>query len=319
MNRRCTSVVTNSNDGQSTSDNKGHPANIHPAFGLVADSLYLRLVDARMKKFFRFFISKQFLLNLAAVVVVWILLIWIVFSYIKSYTNFVNKGVVVPSFYKIHMEDLDVFVSDKGLEYEIQDSVYLDDWPKGTVCWQYPRPTDSTGTKVKPGRKILLSVVPLNPKMISVPKVVDMSKRMAETTLNALGIKTKISYQPAVEGVGFVMKQLYEGKPIKPGTFLPKGARIELVVSQGKTGETTLMPNLIGLTISQARERLMNLPISLAPQCDDCQNEKDIERAIIISQVPEGGENAVVSAGTTVTVWASVTGRPQPSSGTGNN
>jgi len=144
-----------------------------------------------MKKFFRFFISKQFLINLGGIILAWILLIWIVFAGIKSHTNW-GEDIDVPSFYKIHMDDLDEFVSAKKISYEIQDSVYLDDWPKGTVCWQYPEPTDSSGMKVKEGRTIVLSVVPLMPKMIAMPQVKEMSKRMAETTLSSLGIKAPV-------------------------------------------------------------------------------------------------------------------------------
>ena len=258
-----------------------------------------------MKKFFRFFISRQFLLNILAIVIVWIVLIWVVFYSIKAHTGY-GESVEVPSFYKIHIDDLDEFVRDKNLNYEIQDSVYLDDWPKGTVCWQYPRPTDSTGMSVKNGRTIFLSVVPLHPKMITMPKVVDMSKRMAETSLSALGLKTKITYKPAVEGTDFVLQQLYKGNPIKPGTTLPKGSRIELIVAQGQTGEITSLPNLIGMTISEANERLQSLTVAThLAECTGCVTEADYENAVIVNQNPSGGESVNVAAGTTVTIWAS--------------
>ncbi len=256
-----------------------------------------------MKKFFRFFISKQFLINVAAILIVWAIIIYSEMAYLKSHTNFGEK-IEVPVFYKIHMDDLDEFVGDKNIKYTIQDSVYMDGWPKGTVCWQYPRPTDSSGMSVKSGREILLSVVPMNPQMIKMPDVVDLSKRMAESSLDALGIRTKISYAPATEGKGFVLKQLYNGSPINAGTAIPKGARVELVVSQGVTGETSSLPKLIGLTISEARERLTNLTLSLYPDCQTCQTEEDFLNAVISDQNPKGGEGVNVSAGTTVTVWA---------------
>jgi beta-lactam-binding protein with PASTA domain len=158
---------------------------------------------------------------------------------------------------------------------------------------------------VKEGRTIVLSVVPLKPKMIAMPKVVDMSKRMAETTLNSMGIRTKVSYKPAVEGPGFVLDQLYDGRPIPAGTRIPKGSRIELVVSQGKTGEASALPNLVGLTISEARERLLNLPLSLYVEWDESiVTEEDHLNAVITAQTPNGGENVSVQAGTTITIWA---------------
>lgn len=256
-----------------------------------------------MKKFFRFLISRRYLKHILFILLVWALIIFVESWYLKSHTNF-GEAIDVPSFYKVHADDLDQFISGKGISYEIKDSVYLDDWPKGTVCWQYPRPTDSTGMRVKPGRKIQLSIVPSSPKMVSVPKVVDMSKRMAQTTLEALGFRTTVSFKPAPEGKDFVLAQLYEGKPIVAGVQIPKGSRIELVVAKGNTGETSPLPNLIGLTISQARERLATLTLALHPECEGCLTESDFNNAVITNQNPAGGEGVNVSAGATITVWA---------------
>ncbi|WP_070138030.1 PASTA domain-containing protein [Crocinitomix algicola] len=256
-----------------------------------------------MKKFFQFFISKQFLYNLIAIAIVWAVIIFAEMAYLKSSTNFGEK-IEVPTFYKIHMDDLDEFISGKNITYTIQDSVYMDDWPKGTVCWQYPKPTDSSGMSVKSGREILLSVVPINPQMIKMPKVTDMSQRMAESSLEAIGLRTKVSYQPASEGKGFVLKQTFKGKEIKPGTALPKGSRIELVVAQGSNGAATSLPNLVGLTISQAKERLSNLTLSLYTDCMTCETETDFANAVITEQNPRGGEGVSIAAGSTITVWA---------------
>ncbi|MCB9225279.1 MAG: PASTA domain-containing protein [Crocinitomicaceae bacterium] len=260
-----------------------------------------------MKKFLKFFISRQFLLNLAAIVLFWIIVIQVEKFYLKSTTDW-GTNIEVPSFYKIHIDDLDEFVKDKDLKYEIVDSVYMDDWPKGTVCWQYPRPTDSSGMGIKSGRTIELSVVPLQPKMVCIPKVIHMSKRMGETTLNALGIKTKVSYQPHPDGPGFIMDQLYNGKHIDSGTYIPKGSRMELVVSKGKTGEATPLPSVVGLTIKEARERFSSLALTIAPQCENCNTEEDLMNAVITRQSPAGGENVNVASGTTVTLWATLGG-----------
>lgn len=258
-----------------------------------------------MKKFFRFFISKQFLLNLAGIIVAWVILIWVVFASLKSHTNW-NEEVAVPSFYGVHMDDLDLIVRDSEIDYEIQDSVYLEGWPKGTVCWQHPRPTDSTGMFVKEGRTILLSVVPLKPPMVAVPDLAgNMSKRMAETTLSSYGLKTKITYAPSPDGKGQVMEQKCNGRSIPAGTKVPKGTRIELVVSKGSSGEATALPNLVGLTIFEAQQRLLTLTVSPYFELDESVvTEEDRMKAIITNQSPAGGDNVTVAAGTTVTLWA---------------
>ena len=201
------------------------------------------------------------------------------------------------------MDDLDEFVKDKNLNYKIVDSVYLDDWPKGTVCWQYPRPTDSSGMGIKENRVIELSVVPMSPTMVCIPKLVSRSKRMGETILESLGIKTKISYKPHPYGPGDILEALYNGHPIDSGTFIPKGSRIELVVSKGNSGEATPLPNVVGLTIKEAKDRFATLSLSIHIEVDGVP-EDQIMNAVISRQNPGGGENVTVAAGTTVTVWA---------------
>lgn len=233
----------------------------------------------------------------------WAIIIFGTLWYLKSHTNFGEK-IEVPSLYKIHAEDLPDLMKSKGLAYEIVDSVFMDNWPKGTVCWQHPKPTDSTAEYVKSGRVIQLSVVPLRPKMIQVPNVLDKSKRMAESQLESVGLRTKISYKPSNVGPGYVMEQLIKGKPVKPNQSVPKGTLIELVVAKGNGGEVVTLPNLVGLTISDAKNRLTNLNLALHPECPSCNSEADIENAVIKTQSPIGGEGANVASGTIITVWA---------------
>lgn len=228
--------------------------------------------------------------------------------YLKSTTDH-GESIKVPSFYKIHMNDLDEFVKDKDLDYEIIDSVYLDDWPKGTVCWQYPRPTDSTGMSIKGGRTIQLSVVPESPQMVWMNCVKGKSKRMGETILDAIGIRTKVSYKPSPDGSGFIMEHNFNGRAVDTaGMFIPKGSRVELVVSKGNTGEATPLPSVVGLTIKEAKERFSSLQVTTHIECPDCVTPEDIENSVITRQSPAGGPNVQVSAGTTVTLWSSLGG-----------
>lgn len=256
-----------------------------------------------MGKLIRFIFSKKFLFNLIAIALVWLIVIFGTKFYLNKYTHF-GQQIEVPSFYKIHMDDLDQLIEGRDIRYEIVDSVYMDEWPKGTVCWQHPKPTDSTGQFVKAGRVIQLSVVPSQPKLIKVPNVVEKSKRMAETQLESMGLRTKVSYKPSSDGKDHVLEQKVNGKPWHDGVKVIKGTVIELVVSKGSSGEVTALPNLVGLTIFEARERLSNLSLSLHPECSNCATVEEIDAAVITQQTPAGGIQATVAAGTTVMVWA---------------
>lgn len=184
-----------------------------------------------MGKFVRFFGSKQFLFNAGAIALVWVIIIQLDKWYLKRTTH-LGQRIEVPSFYKVRAEDLDAFTSGKRINYKVVDSIYVDGWPKGTVCWQYPRPTASSGMGVKEGRTVELSIVPLLPEKIVLPDVRDMSKRMGEMTLSAMGMRTKVTYKAHSYASGFILDQLYKGSRLDSGTSLPKGSRIELVVSR---------------------------------------------------------------------------------------
>lgn len=256
-----------------------------------------------MKSIFSFIFSKKYLYHLIAILIVWIIVVFGTAWYLKSHTNFGEK-ISVPSLYEIHADDIPALMKSKGLAYEIIDSVYVDNWPKGTVCWQHPKPTDSTSEYVKSGRTIQLSIVPLKPKMVQVPSVLDKSKRMAESQLESLGLRTKISYKPSNVGPGYVMEQLLNGQSIKSNQSVPKGTLIELVIAKGNGGAVVTLPNLIDLTISEARIRLINLNLALHTECPSCNSDDEIELARIVSQSPIGGEGANVASGTIITVWA---------------
>ncbi|MFK8045053.1 MAG: PASTA domain-containing protein [Crocinitomicaceae bacterium] len=258
-----------------------------------------------MKSIFSFIFSKKYLYHILAIIIVWIIVIFGTLWYLKSHTNFGEK-IAVPSLYKIHADDIEELMQSKGLDYEIVDSVYIDNWPKGTVCWQHPKPTDSTSQFVKSGRIIQLSVVPLKPKMVKVPIVLDESKRMAEGHLEALGIRVKVTYKPSNVGKGYVMEQIVGGKQVKKDqeVIVPKGSLVELIVAKGNGGVMVSLPNLQGLTISQARQRLINLNLALHEECPSCNSEEEFENAVIKSQSPLGGEGANAASGSIITVWA---------------
>lgn len=256
-----------------------------------------------MKTFFRFFISKQFLINFALIVLVWVIIVWGFFAYIKSYGRF-EEQIKVPDFTGLQLDDLDEFVKNKNITYEIIDSVYLDDVPKGTVIKQSPIPTDSSGVHVKEGRKVKLSVVPLMERMVEVPDMRSKSKSMAEIMLDIIGLRAKIEFQPDEAGKDFVIDQKYEGKHLPPGTKLRKGTKITLIVSKGKGGAIEVVPNLFGMTVEEAQNKISNQALTIyVAECKTCVSAGDEKVAKIVKQSP--GSTAEISAGATITVWLS--------------
>ncbi len=258
-----------------------------------------------MKAFFRFLITRRFLLHFGGSILSVFLIFWLTSWYLNSTTNHGEENyIAVPNLYGKHMDDIDGILAEKGLQLEISDSIYDDDKAKGTVVLQKPGPTDSSSVYVKEGRTIYVTVVAKNPKMLTMPQLVSKSKRHAEGICKIIGLKVKYKYKPDPDCRDCVKEQKYKGKTIKAGQRLRKGETIELVLGQGSGGGLEPVPNLVGLTIDQANSRLGNVSLGLfVGSCEGCTNRKDSTLAIIYRQSPDGGGE--MSAGGEITVWAS--------------
>ena len=108
----------------------------------------------QLKRFLKILVINGLLIG-----VVWLAVVFGTKAYLDSYTNHGEK-FAVPNFIdqKVHVDDLDVFVEGKGITYEIVDSIYDESVLPGTVIYQTPLATDSTGMFVKEGRKVSLRI-----------------------------------------------------------------------------------------------------------------------------------------------------------------
>lgn len=116
---------------------------------------------------------------------------------------------------------------------------------------------------------------------VTVPNVVGKPVEVAQTTLKKLDLKVSVD-EIASDDVpaGEVISQT----PIA-GTNVKAKRIIHLTVSKG--GSTMLIPDLKGLTLSQAKERLDKLGLSIGAV--ENGNDPDKPSEIIISQSPEPG------------------------------
>lgn len=260
-------------------------------------------------KLVHFIKSKQFRVHFLLLITTILIIVFGTLFYLDSFTHFGEK-IPVPNFVadKVHVTDLENYVEGKQIRYEILDSVYRTDIPSGTVFYQQPGPTDSTGMYVKEGRKIKLRIA-TDYLLVEMPQLAGKSsRRFAEASLKNRGLRPAIQFTTSNEGKDQVMEQLYKGKTIVGGTKVPVGSKIILVVSKGYSLGSLSVPNLIGSTISDAKLRLSELGLSLYTICSDC-NETDNPDAIIFDQSPSAlDSNARVTDGGTVTVYAKIGG-----------
>lgn len=263
-----------------------------------------------LKKIGNLFIGKGIYLTIIIVAVVWVAIIWSSLSYFKSFTRF-GEEVSVPTLLENNIKDVSKLLAPEGLRYQIIDSIYNPNLVEGTVIYQDPLPTDSSGLKVKSNRLIKLRISKRT-RLMEVPYVVSRSQRFAEASLNARGFRTKITHVPSKEDHGSVIEQRINEKPIVRGQKAQVNTQVELLVGERSGGELTLVPDFIGLTIKEAEERItLSNSLRLFSICKDCETAADSLVARIESQNPVAIDSNLVPAGSTITVFATKNFQPE--------
>lgn len=258
-----------------------------------------------LKKIGSFFTSKQFWINLGLIILFWVVLIWALLYYLDSTTSHDTK-IEVPTLISSNYKDIDVMLEGKDLKYVILDSVYKPDLVEGTIIYQDPRPTDSTGQYVKSDRQIKLRVSKQT-RMVDVPRL-SGDLAFVEGILVSRGLRSKITFVPSAEDINAVITAKINGKEIpKGGMRVPIRSVVQLTVGKSTGGQLITVPNLSGLTIKEAEARLHNMTsLNLFITCSECITKADSLSARINSQTPIAEEGSQVPVGSTITAFATL-------------
>ena len=256
-----------------------------------------------MKKVFIYLAKKPFWVNLLAAL---LLIFLIVFLFLQSLSWFTNHGeyLKVPSVKGQNVDNAIKFLEDKGFDVVIQDSIYNDSLPKYTVIKQLPEP-DAT---VKVNRTVFLTINRATLPQIVMPKLEGLSFRFAADMLerNHLALGDTI-YRPDFMK-GSVLEQQYNGSRVTPGTKLPWGAKVTLIIGGGLQAEQMAVPDLIGLTFAEAKAVLQEKGISLAAVIP-MTTVQDTAAAFVYKQNPEKDgvdkQPNYIRPGQTMDLWLS--------------
>ena len=271
--------------------------------------LCIVLFRKRLKPYFRFLFSKLFLLNLIAALTVAGFAFWGLLVYLDNYTLH-DENIAVPNFHSLHIDDIDAFAKEHNLRYKISDSIYSENQLRGTVVKQDPiAHTEETESFVKPDRTIYLTVIRSGIEYKTMPKVIDLSKDFAISSLKINGLRYRIKpvageYRDLVYGAEF------NGNQIKQGVQVTRNSEILLLIGKGVNGDPTGVPKLYCHTIDEARLALNGYSLFLDFQCSDCLTAADSLNAKIFKQVPGAVsvENSSIREGSDITVFASIGG-----------
>ena len=230
---------------------------------------------------FKALTNKPFWVNLLVAVGI-LLVVFLLFFLSLGLLTKHGENEKVPYVVGKNVDEARKILEAKGFEVEVQDSVYMDTTAKLSVVRQSPE----SDAIVKKHRTIYLTINRAVAPLIEMPDLRGFSYLSAKLYLESLGLKMgDTSYTPDI-AKNAVKEQLFNGKKIEPGAKINMGSVISFVLGSGIGSSETNVPDLVGMTVEQARDYLSNLSINIST-INPVDGVTDTANAFVTRQSPE--------------------------------
>ena len=167
--------------------------------------------------------TKTFWGHIGLMLVTFIVFIFLVKLFLNIYTRH-GKEIELADYTNKSLKD----IQDEKVDIIVIDSIFNEDLPPLTIVNQYPEP----GMKVKPGRKVYVTVVSNSYEKVPLPDLTDVTLRAATLQLQAYGFQIgRIEQVPSIGQTVIAIKQ--NGREIPWGTLLKKGSVVDIVIGSG--------------------------------------------------------------------------------------
>ena len=178
-----------------------------------------------LKDFFSFKKNRAFWLNLIAMPIVVLAIIFGVLHWLDDYTHH-GQSIIVPNVKGLPLKQAEAEFNKKNLKAVVIDSNFVKGMPAGAVLEQKP----SSGAKVKTGRTVYLTINTAEMPRVAIPDIIDNSSyRQAEARLRALGFK--LTAPEIISGEkDWVYAVKYMEKELTNGEKIPRESVLTLVI-----------------------------------------------------------------------------------------
>jgi len=237
-------------------------------------------------------------MNIALVGVFIVLIVFLTLRWLDIYTLH-GESLQVPEIKGQTLSQLKTLLGNEDMTYEVTDSIYTEEYPRGVVVSQNPKP----GEQVKKGRTVYVTINSILPETIEVPELMGKSKRIAMPILEITGLKLRaLKYRPDETCTDCVVGLEHRGNTLKAGDKLEKGEEVTLILGQQSDVPTTV-PDLLGLSYREAAELInaYSLNVGSIVTCAGCETAKDSTNAFVVNHRP--GRNAEVNLGTFIDLY----------------
>ncbi|WP_152287982.1 PASTA domain-containing protein [Flavicella marina] len=178
----------------------------------------------------KYFISKQFFIQLVIVAVVFTIGFFSLVKYLEVTTKH-GESIEVPDLSKLAIEEVATKLSELDLRYEVIDSAsYNPNYPKKSVISQVPE----KHSLVKENRKIYLTLNPSKYGKVMIQEFYGKTKYEVIAQLKSSGFEIgRILFIPDI-GRNVVRRLKCNGKTLKEGDKLEKHSVIDVILGNGR-------------------------------------------------------------------------------------
>ncbi|MFC1490588.1 PASTA domain-containing protein, partial [Candidatus Latescibacterota bacterium] len=194
-----------------------------------------------------------------------------------------GKEVDAPRLVGRSVEEAEELLLNENFELQTDSEEYNNDFPANTISFQYP----PANTKIKPGRRIRVTVSK-GSKPILMPDLTGKPRRDAELIVDEMGFKLSSQDVHSNDYLrGIVASQYPEGNQ-----EVSENVDIILYISDGIPETDVIMPNLIELGLSAARDTLEAYGFDMSKVEIQTEEAPELLPESVIEQYPDPGTPA---------------------------
>jgi len=251
-----------------------------------------------LKKFWKETFGGFVLKNVLIAIGVIVALSWITLFCVDFYTHH-GEAEVVPDLRGSTVEEAQVILASKGLRVQVIDSVYVRGKKLGTIIEQNPSPNSN----IKTNRPIYVKINSRFVRQVTLPELSDVSYRQADAMLQSIGLSVgSVEYAPS-EYKDLVIQVKFHGRAVLPGTRIPEGSAVVLVVGSGEGNAEVQVPAIKGMSLEDATQAITTASFVVGAVEYDTTPAGDEAEYIIYRQRPAAGSS--LSAGSKINLYLS--------------
>jgi len=251
-----------------------------------------------LKKFWKETIGGFVLKNVLIAIGILVALSWIILIGVDFYTHH-GEYQVIPDVRGLNAEEAQQLLEKKGLYVQVIDSVFVRNKKQGTIVDQIPAPNAT----VKSNRPVYIVINSRKVRQVNLPEISDVSFRQADAMLQSVGLSvSSVEYTPS-EYKDLVVDIKFHGNSVTPGTRIPEGSAVVLVVGSGQGAVDAKVPALKGMGLDDATIKASAVSFAIGKVEYDVPPGGNESKYIIYRQRPSAGSSA--SSGSKIDVYLS--------------